>query len=76
MFITTEPTIAVYRGGWINIPVCDWLWENPPVTHKDNYLEKHNRIIQSVISPEGLKLQACDLPHSYSYSRSIRLLSP
>ena len=19
-----------------------WLWENPPVTHKDNYLEKHN----------------------------------
>ena len=22
--------------------ICDWLWENPPVTHKDNYLEKHN----------------------------------
>ena len=22
--------------------VYDWLWENPPVTHKDNYLEKHN----------------------------------
>ena len=22
--------------------ICDWLWENLPVTHKDNYLEKHN----------------------------------
>ena len=22
--------------------ICDWLWENPPVMHKDNYLEKHN----------------------------------
>ena len=54
--------------------ICDWLWENPPVTHKDNYLEKRNRIIQR-ISPEGLKLQACNLPHSYSYSRSIRLSS-
>ena len=24
------------------INICDWLWENPPVTHKDNYLEKRN----------------------------------
>ena len=52
---------------------CDRLWENPPVTHKDNYLEKRNWIIQSIISPEGLKLQACNLQHSYCYSRSIRL---
>ena len=22
--------------------ICDWLWENPPVTHEDNYLEKRN----------------------------------
>ena len=22
--------------------ICDWLWENLPVTHKDNYLEKCN----------------------------------
>ena len=22
--------------------VCDWLWENPPLTHEDNYLEKRN----------------------------------
>ena len=22
--------------------ICDWLWENLPVTHKDNYLEKRN----------------------------------
>ena len=22
------------------IRICDWLWENPPVTLKDNYLEK------------------------------------
>ena len=21
---------------------CDWLWENLPVTHKDNYVEKRN----------------------------------
>ena len=37
---------------------CDWLWENPPVAHKDNYVEKRNWILQSIISPEGLKLQA------------------
>ena len=53
--------------------ICDWLWENPPVTHKDNYLDKRNWIFQSVISPEGLKLQACNLQCSYGYSRSIRL---
>ena len=22
--------------------LCDWRWENPPITHKDNYLEKNN----------------------------------
>ena len=22
--------------------ICDWLWENLPVTHKDNYVEKRN----------------------------------
>ena len=22
--------------------ICDWIWENPPVTHKDDYLEKRN----------------------------------
>ena len=22
--------------------ICDWLWENPPLTHKDDYLEKRN----------------------------------
>ena len=32
------------------IQICDWLWENPPVTHKDKYLEIRNSIIQSVIS--------------------------
>ena len=49
--------------------IRDWLWENPPVMHKDNYLGKHNWIFQSVISvyPEGLKLQACNLPHIRSY---------
>ena len=26
----------------VNKSICDWLWENPPVTHKDNYLEKRN----------------------------------
>ena len=36
---------------------------------------KRDWIIQSVISPKGLKPQACNLSHKYSYSRSIRLLS-
>ena len=22
--------------------ICDWLWENMLLTHKDNYLEKRN----------------------------------
>ena len=22
--------------------ICNWLWENPPVTHKDNHLEKRD----------------------------------
>ena len=38
--------------------------------HKDNYLE--NIIIQYVISLEGLKLQACNLPCNNSYLCSIR----
>ena len=25
-----------------NVGICDSLWENPPVTQKDNYLEKCN----------------------------------
>ena len=25
-----------------NSKICDWIWENPPVTHKDDYLEKRN----------------------------------
>ena len=29
-------------------------------------------IIQSILFPEGIKLHACNLLHSYSYSRSIR----
>ena len=27
---------------FMNKIIGDWLWENPPVTHKDNYLEKRN----------------------------------
>ena len=43
--------------------LCDWLWENPPLTHKSKYLEIRiaNSIIQSVISREGIKLQAYNL---------------
>ena len=50
--------------------ICDWLWENPPVMHKDNYLEKRNSIIQSVISPEGLKLQPCNLQIAIDFKDS------
>ena len=31
-----------YRWLYCTKHKCDWLWENPPVTHKDNYLEKRN----------------------------------
>ena len=39
--------VDFYRPGHIyHLPqlrlICDWLWENPPITHKDNYLEKRN----------------------------------
>ena len=53
--------------------ICDWLWENPPVTHKDKYLEIRNSIIQSVISREGLKLHAYNSLQIYSYLIAIRL---
>ena len=36
---------VLYRVGTKTIQVsmkCDWLWENPPVMHKDDYLEKRN----------------------------------
>ena len=52
---------------------CDCLWENPPLTHKDKYLEIRNSIIQSVISREGLKLHAYNLLQIYSYLIAIRL---
>ena len=26
--------------------ICDRIWEKPPLTHKDKYLEIHNSIIQ------------------------------
>ena len=53
--------------------ICDWLWENPPVTHKDKDLEIRNSIIQSVISREGLKLHAYNSLQIYSYLIAIRL---
>ena len=53
--------------------ICDWLWENPLVTHKDKYLEIRNSIIQSVISREGLKLHAYNSLQIYSYLIAIRL---
>ena len=28
------------------VPICDWIWEKPPLTHKDKYLEIRNLIIQ------------------------------
>ena len=55
------------------IILCDWLWENPPLTHKHKYSEIHNSIIQSVISQEGSKLHAYNLLQIYSYLITIRL---
>ena len=53
--------------------ICDWLWENLPLTHKDKYLEIRNSIIQSVICREGLKLHAYNSLQIYSYLIAIRL---
>ena len=44
--------------GLVHYYICDWLWENPPLTHEDKI---RNSVIQSVLSQEGLKLQACNL---------------
>ena len=57
----------------IKFTICDWLWENPPLTHKDKYLEIRNSIIQSVISREGSKLHAYNSLQIYSYLIAIRL---
>ena len=46
--------------------ICDWVWENPLLTHKDKYLEIHNSIIQSVISREVSKLYAYNSLQIYS----------
>ena len=51
-------------------------WENPPLMHKDKYLEIRNSIIQSVISQEGLKLHAYNLLQIYNYLIAIRLPTP
>ena len=53
--------------------ICDWLWENLPLMHKDKYLEIHNSITHSVISPEGLKPHAYYSLQIYSYLIAIRL---
>ena len=41
--LSSEDVVAdgykVPKGMYVK---CDWLWENPPVMHKDNYLEKRN----------------------------------
>ena len=44
-----------------NSIICDWLWENPPVTHKDNF--KQFNILNY------LKLSACN-----TRSSNIKLL--
>ena len=49
------------------------MWENPPLTHKDKYLEIRNSIIQSVISQAGSKLHAYNLLQIYTYLIAIRL---
>ena len=49
----------------IGLNICDWLWENLPLMHKDKYLEIRNSIIQSVISREDLKLHAYNLLQIY-----------
>ena len=47
--------------------------KNLPLTHKNKYLEIRNSIVQSVISPEGLKLRAYNSLQIYSYLIAIRV---
>ena len=63
--ITTANVTSVLW--YFRLCIYDWLWKNPPLTHKDNYLEICNSIIQSVISREGSKLHAYNLLQIYSY---------
>ena len=65
-----------YQSTLSAVTICDWIWENPPLTHKDKYLEIRNSIIQSVISEEGLKLYAYNFLQIYSYLIAIRLHTP
>ena len=65
--------IVIHKSFLIYNKICDWLWENLPLTHKDKYLEIRNLIIQSIISREGLKLHAYNLLQIYSYLIAIRL---
>ena len=46
--IYTRSTIIEESMVHTNVYTCDWLWENPPLTHKDKYSEIRNSIIQSV----------------------------
>ena len=55
--------------------ICDWLWKNLPLMHKDKYLEIHNSVIQSVISREGLKSHTYNSLQIYSYLIAIKLLT-
>ena len=50
--------VCTYKRSSALLNICNCLWENPPLTHKDKYLEIHNSVIQSVISREGSKLHA------------------
>ena len=61
---------------YITCKICDWRWDNLPLTHKDKYLEIRNSVIQSVISLEGLKLHAYNLLQICSYLIAKRLLTP
>ena len=56
-----------------NVTYGTGFWENPPLTHKDKYLEMHDSIIQILKSCEGSKLHAYNLLQIYSYLIAIRL---
>ena len=81
MLLSSAPKISLLCSNYAQLcPImlimlhkCDWLWENLPLTHKDEYLEIRNSIIQSVISREGSKLHAYNSLQIYSCLIAIRL---
>ena len=53
--------------------ICDRIWVELPLTHKDNYLEICNSFIQRIISQEHMEVLTHNSSLLYSYQRYFSL---